>query len=91
MDKAQTLLATDHLNPIFLQSVNYWTEEVIKNSELEEIILQQRAKEDCINLRYGNDAYFYAKLKEKNKQTQIKSLENAQGQILTDHMDLEQC
>ncbi|XP_058756016.1 uncharacterized protein LOC131629234 [Vicia villosa] len=71
------------------QNVKFWTDEVLKNTELEENILQQKLKCDWITLGDGNNAYFYANLKSKNKQIQIKELEDAQGNRLTEQKDIE--
>lgn len=67
LEKAHTLLAKDHLNQTLCQNVKFWTDKVIKNSELEERILQQKLKGDWIVLGDGKTAYFYANLKAKNK------------------------
>ncbi|XP_058776934.1 uncharacterized protein LOC131651279 [Vicia villosa] len=89
LDKAQTRLAADQMNPTLCQEVKFWTDEVLKNSELEEQILQQKLKCDWINLGDGNNAYFYANLKSKNKQVQIKELEDANGNKITEQEDIE--
>ncbi|XP_058783939.1 uncharacterized protein LOC131658687 [Vicia villosa] len=74
LDKAQSFLNNDPLNPDLCHSVKIWTEEVMRNAELEEKILHQKTKKDWISLGDGNNAYFYAKLKTKNRQTQITML-----------------
>ncbi|XP_058746230.1 uncharacterized protein LOC131619107 [Vicia villosa] len=76
LDKAQTLLASDQMNQTLCQTIKYWTDEVLKSSELEEKILQQKVKCDWVKLGDGNNAYFYANLKSKNKKIQIKELED---------------
>ncbi|XP_058741550.1 uncharacterized protein LOC131613927 [Vicia villosa] len=50
LDKAQTLLAFDQLNQTLCQNFKFWTDEVLKNTELEENILQQKLKCDWITL-----------------------------------------
>lgn len=63
LDKAQCLLAVDKLNHVLCQRVKNWTVEVLNNSELEEKILQQRAKENSIKQGYGNNKFFMPSLK----------------------------
>src|SRR4051812_29258162 len=89
MDQAQQLLQSDIMNPEHCRMVKYWAEELLKQTELEEKVLKQKANIDWIQLGDGNNAYFYANLKAKNKQTTILSLKNQQGMIVTDYKDLE--
>ncbi|XP_058727142.1 uncharacterized protein LOC131598573 [Vicia villosa] len=90
LDKAHAILRSDPLNPELCNSVKTWTEEVLKQSDMEERILQQRAKEDCIKLGDGNNKFFYAKLKAKNAQTQIKQLQTATGRFISEPAELEE-
>ncbi|XP_058771902.1 uncharacterized protein LOC131645245 [Vicia villosa] len=89
LDQAQTLLASDQMNKDMCNSVKHWTEEVMKGAELEEKILHQKLKCDWINLGDGNNAYFYANLKSKNKHVHIQDLEDSNGNKLTEQKDIE--
>ncbi|XP_058748823.1 uncharacterized protein LOC131621801 [Vicia villosa] len=67
LDQAQKMLQSDVRNPEYCRMVKHWTEELLKQTELEEKILKQKAKIDWIQLGDGNNAYFFANLKAKNK------------------------
>lgn len=49
----------------------------------------QKSKVDWIKLGDGNNAYFYANLKDKNKKTTLHRLKGNQGNNLTEIKDME--
>ncbi|XP_058723318.1 uncharacterized protein LOC131595086 [Vicia villosa] len=67
LDQAHEKWAKDQQNANICLEVKNLTEDVMKYSEIEEQILKQKSKSDWINLGDGNNAYFYANLKQKNK------------------------
>lgn len=59
-------------------------------SNIEEQLLNQRAKINWIRLGDGNNVYFHDSLKSKYKLTQINSLVNAEGTLLTTQQEIEE-
>lgn len=83
------MLEGDLFNQEYIQNVKHWTEEILKNTNLEEKILMQKSKVYWIKLGDGNNAYFYANLKDKNKKTTLHRLEDNQRNNLTEIKDME--
>ncbi|XP_058723365.1 uncharacterized protein LOC131595109 [Vicia villosa] len=89
LDQAQKALSADMFNQQLIENEKFWCEEVINNTELEEKILLQKSKIDWLKLGDGNNQYFYANLKEKNRQASLHKLEDKNGRSLTEFTDME--
>ncbi|CAJ2644791.1 unnamed protein product [Trifolium pratense] len=89
LEQAQHLLAGDLFNQEYIKDVKHWSDEIIQTTELEEKILMQKSKITWLKLGHGNNAYFHANIKGKNKQTGIYKLEDHNGRVLTDFKDIE--
>jgi hypothetical protein len=90
LKQAHTSLLTDRMNPLLLMHVKECTEEVIMWCDLEEQMLQQRAKIDWLRLSDGNNKYFHASIKAKQKQCELRALYREDGTLITTHDDVEQ-
>jgi hypothetical protein len=55
------------MNPLHILHVKACTEEVIKWCNMEEQMFQQKAKIDWLKLGDGNNRYFHASIKAKQK------------------------
>jgi hypothetical protein len=86
---ANTNLLSDRMNPLHIQHVKECTEEVIKWCDLEEQMLQQRAKIEWLRLGDGNNKYFHASIKAKQKQCELRAIYRDDGTLLTSHKDVE--
>ena len=86
---AQMELTLDRLNKDKIDRTNDCTEAVIKWTEMEEQMLQQRAKIRWLRLGDGNNAYFHASLKAKYNQTSIKKLYMNDGNFVTTQKEIE--
>ncbi|KAK2396003.1 hypothetical protein QL285_057684 [Trifolium repens] len=84
-----TNLLSDRMNPLRIQHVKECTEEVIKWCDLEEQMLQQRAKIDWLQLGDGNNKYFHASIKAKQKQCELRAIYRDDGTLHTTHKDVE--
>lgn len=56
---------------------------------MEEQILQQKSKVEWLKLGDGNNSFFHATVKEKNKRIGIYQLEDSTGRLLTDLQEIE--
>ncbi|KAL5162615.1 Transposon TX1 uncharacterized protein [Glycine soja] len=86
---AQMELTLDRLNKDKIGRTKDCTEAVIKWTEMEEQMLQQRAKIRWLRLGDGNNAYFHASLKAKYNQTSIKKLYMNDGNFVTTQKEIE--
>lgn len=86
---AQMELTLDRLNKDKIDRTKDCTEAVIKWIEMEEQMLQQRAKIRWLRLGDGNNAYFHASLKAKYNQTSIKKLYMNDGNFVTTQKEIE--
>ncbi|XP_058759242.1 uncharacterized protein LOC131632512 [Vicia villosa] len=86
---AKEQLEKDPFNADVMKNVKDRTDEMLLKIETKEKILIQKAKIDWIQLGDGNNKYFYANLKEKNKQTTLNRLESNTGNKLTDFKEIE--
>ncbi|KHN06941.1 Transposon TX1 putative 149 kDa protein, partial [Glycine soja] len=86
---AQMELTLDRLNKDKIDRTKDCTEAVIKWTEMEEQMLQQRAKIRWLRLGDGNNAYFHASLKAKYNQTSIKKLYMNDGNFVTTQKEIE--
>lgn len=77
------------MNVDYGRDIKYWTDELLKQKETDEKILKKKSKIDWFQLGDGNNDYFFANIKEKNKKTTIISLIDQQGNKLTEFRDLE--
>jgi hypothetical protein len=89
LEQAQHLLAGDIFNQEYITAVKYWSDEIIQTTELEEKILMQKSKITWLKLGDGNNAYFHATIRGKNKQAGIYKLEDHNGRVLTEFKDIE--
>jgi hypothetical protein len=85
---AHNNLLVDRLNPLHIQQVKVCTEEVIKWCGVEEQMLRQRAKIEWLRLGDGNNKYFHASIKAKQKQCELRAIYRADGTLLTSHEDV---
>lgn len=69
LNKAQQALAQDMMNTQKFDMIKNCTKEVLKWSSLEEYMLKQISKHDRRKVGDGNNSYFHATLKVKNKLT----------------------
>lgn len=90
LQKLQLNLATDHLNNTIIQQVKEKTNELIRWQELEEKVLQQKSKVDWIRLGDGNNQFFHASLKTRNRMNSMMQVAKSDGTILTRHAEIEE-
>ncbi|XP_058753184.1 uncharacterized protein LOC131626385 [Vicia villosa] len=90
LEKVQTMLEEDKFNRDIIEQAKYWTDEIIKGTNIEEKILSQKAKVDWLQLGDGNNRYFHAIVNQKNKQKSLLGLEDQNGKLLTGFQDLEE-
>lgn len=86
---AQEELVRDRMNINLIENVKSATQELLHWNETDERIMQQKAKVDWLRLGDGNNAFFHATLKAKNRNLGITTLQNVNGQIFTKQYDLE--
>ncbi|XP_058746559.1 uncharacterized protein LOC131619487 [Vicia villosa] len=89
LKQAKILLATDLTNTQYVAEVKRCKEEILKTMETEEKILGQRAKVSWLKLGDGNNSYFHAIIKGKNKATGITVLEDHVGRTMSEPKDIE--
>ncbi|XP_058726677.1 uncharacterized protein LOC131598046 [Vicia villosa] len=90
LEKVQTMLEKDKFNTDLIEQAKYWTDKIIKGTDIEEKILSQKAKVDWLQLGDGNNRYFHAIVNQKNKQKSLLGLEDQNGKLLTEFQDLEE-
>ncbi|XP_058765506.1 uncharacterized protein LOC131638998 [Vicia villosa] len=90
LQSAQVELQMDRLNGSKAEKVKNLTEKVIHLNNIEEKMLAQRAKINWIRLGDGNNRFFHATLKGKNKQTRIQSLQTGSDDIVTDQQSIKE-
>ncbi|CAI8595559.1 unnamed protein product [Vicia faba] len=73
-----------------LNQVKTCTDTIMNISQLEEDMLKQKAKLDWLNLGDGNNSYFHASIKERNKHIGLHTLFSLQGELLSNHEAIEQ-
>jgi hypothetical protein len=78
------------MNPHCLLEVKKYTEDVIKWNDIEEQMLRQKAKIEWLKLGDGNNKYFHASIKAKQKQCELKTIYREDGTMVTTHEDIEQ-
>ncbi|PNY02575.1 hypothetical protein L195_g025887 [Trifolium pratense] len=88
--QAHSRLLQDRMNPLNIIAVKEYTEEVIKWSDMEEQMLQQKAKIEWLRLGDGNNKYFHASIKTKQTQCELRTLYREDGTMVTTHEDIEQ-
>ncbi|XP_045791547.1 uncharacterized protein LOC123886260 [Trifolium pratense] len=88
--QAHSRLLQDRMNPFNIIAVKEYTEEVIKWSDMEEQMLQQKAKIEWLRLGDGNNKYFHASIKTKQTQCELRTLYREDGTMVTTHEDIEQ-
>lgn len=64
---AQEYLLADRMNVNLIEQVKHCTTDVLHWNDMEELLLQQQSKIDWIRLGDGNNSYFHATVKEKNR------------------------
>jgi hypothetical protein len=87
--QAHNLLLLDKMNPHHIMKVKSCTEEVIHWSDMEEQMLRQKSKIDWLKLGDGNNKYFHASLKAKQKHCALRAIYREDGTLLTTHEDIE--
>ncbi|MCI32067.1 transposon TX1 putative 149 kDa protein, partial [Trifolium medium] len=65
--QAHSRLLHDRMNPHYIMEVQKCTKDVIKWNDMEEQMLRQKAKIEWLRLGDGNNKYFHASLKAKQK------------------------
>ncbi|XP_058775224.1 uncharacterized protein LOC131649480 [Vicia villosa] len=83
MDKTQKDLVNDRLNISKINEVKRLTEELVKWQEIDEKVMNQRAKIEWLKKWDGNNSFFYATIKGKYHSKNIKSLHKDNGDIIT--------
>ncbi|CAK8579658.1 unnamed protein product [Lathyrus sativus] len=89
LKEAQQALNDDRMNKEKIDLVKDCTEDVIKWNEIDEAILKQRSKIDWLKLGDGNNSYFHASIRAKNKATSIETLQLENGSIATEQVDIQ--
>jgi hypothetical protein len=88
--QAHKLLLLDRMNPHHIMQLKRCTEEVIKWSDMEEQMLRQKSKIDWLRLGDGNNRYFHASLKAKQRQCALRAIYREDCTVITTHHDIEQ-
>jgi hypothetical protein len=87
---AHNTLLTNRMNPLHILHVKACTEVVIKWCDMAEQMLQQKAKIDWLKLGDGNNSYFHASIKAKQKQCELKAIYREDDTMAVTHDDIEQ-
>lgn len=88
LDLAQKRLNNDMFNEELILKVQHQTQELMQATELEERILEHRAKIHLLKNRDGNNAFFHTMVKEKKKQQGTHRLEDMSDNTLTEMKDI---
>jgi hypothetical protein len=88
--KAQKDLIHDRMNPAIISKVKHWTDEVMKWNDLDEMNISQRAKIDWLRLGDGNNAYFYASVKGRNRIQSMNNITRQDGSVAHCQPEIEQ-
>jgi hypothetical protein len=70
--------------------VKHCTEEVIRWNDIEEQMLRQKAKIDWLKLGDGNNRYFHASIKAKQRHCDLRAIYKEDGTMVTTHEEIEQ-
>lgn len=89
LEKAQQELGGNIFDRCLIEKEVEKKSELRKWLEVEEKIMAQKAKINWLNLGDGNNKYFHAAVKEKNRGTRILKLIRKDGIVATEHKDLE--
>lgn len=76
LEQAQTLLQTNLFNQEYVHGVKLRSYELMQENEIEEKVLMHKSKINSLKLGNGNNAYFHATVREKNKKTGMHNLED---------------
>lgn len=87
--KAQQILTKDGMNAQHIEKVKKCTAEVIKWNEVEQQVPRQRDKIDQLKLGDGNNTYFHASLRSKQKHNIMKNMHIGDVTLVITHEDLE--
>lgn len=79
----------DMFNQEHIKNVKYWSDEVVQNLDMEDFFLRHKSKINWLKLGDGNNAYFHAIVKGKNKQSGLYKLSDHNGKVFTDFKDVE--
>ncbi|KAK2401903.1 hypothetical protein QL285_051464 [Trifolium repens] len=90
LQQAHNMLFADRMNPLHIMQVKRCREEVIRWNDMEEQMLRQKAKIDWLKLRDGNNRYFHASIKAKQKQCELRAIYKEDGTMVTTHEEIEQ-
>lgn len=90
MKGAHQSLVQDRLNVNLIHQVKSCTEEAIWWNKIDEMILVQKAKIKWLRAGDGNNVFFHATVKERNRRVGIRKLVNDQNQTLTTQEYVEQ-
>jgi hypothetical protein len=90
LQNAHNMLLADRMNPLHIMQVKRCTEEVIRWNDMEEQMLRQKSKIDWLKLGDGNNRYFHASLKAKQKQCELKAIYKEDDTMVTTHEEIEQ-
>ncbi|PNX68058.1 transposon TX1 putative 149 kDa protein [Trifolium pratense] len=88
--QAHSRLLQDRMNPLNIITIKEYIEVVIKWSNMEEKMLQQKAKIEWLMMGDGNNKYLHASIKVKQKQCELRTLYKEDGTMVTTHEDIEQ-
>ncbi|KAH1189577.1 Transposon TX1 uncharacterized protein [Glycine max] len=85
---AHNNLSHDRMNEQRIKEVKQHTENLLNLQETEEKVLRQRAKVDWIRLGDGNNAFFHASLKSRQKKCGITKLLQEDGTVVHQQEDI---
>ncbi|CAK8540591.1 unnamed protein product [Lathyrus sativus] len=88
LQEAQERLQTKRMNNQVIMQEKLWNENLIELIEIDEQVMSQRAKVDWIRLGDGNNAYFHATLRSKQKIMRIIQLYKEDNGVATNHDDI---
>ncbi|CAJ2661953.1 unnamed protein product [Trifolium pratense] len=89
LKQAHNRLQQDRMNPHHIMEVKNCTDEIIRWNEIEEQMLRQKANIEWLRHGDGNNKYFHASIKAKQKQCDLKTLYREDGTMITSHEDIE--
>lgn len=87
--KAQTDLSLDRMDKVNIERVKTYTEHIINLQELNEIILQQKAKLYWLNAGDINSTYLYVSFRAKHQACNLTYLLKEDGTPLQSQADIE--
>ncbi|CAK8540218.1 unnamed protein product [Lathyrus sativus] len=77
------------MNVQAIDKLRDYTNEVLRLNNIEDNIIKQKLKVEWLRLGDGNNSYFHASLKARQRQDQLDRLEDDNGKILTHQNEIE--